>query len=108
MRMVTAEGRGFAAKKAVETKPVAKPDDRSRLWLTISYLLLVLGGPLGLHRLYNRQPVLAFAQAMFTVYVLLDFGSWTSIYLGILLVGWLIADAMAIPKWTQAFVEARG
>jgi TM2 domain-containing membrane protein YozV len=102
MRMVTADGRGYSNKSAEAAKGAQAPVDRSRSRLTISYVLLVLGGFLGLHRLYNRQPVMAFAQALFSVYVLLEFGSWTSMYLAVLLVAWLIADGFSIPKWVAA------
>ncbi len=101
MRMMTADGRGYASKKPEPAKKPSGPEPRPRLWMTVSFFLLVLGGWLGLHRLYNRQPIIAFAQALFSVYVLLDFGSMTSFYLGILLIGWLIADGFAIPKWVE-------
>jgi TM2 domain-containing membrane protein YozV len=101
MRMVTAEGRGYASKGPAKPEP-PKASDRTGTWMMISYVLLLIGGPLGLHRLYNRQPVFAFAQALFSVYILIDFGTWTSLYLAILLVAWLISDAFQIPKWVAA------
>jgi TM2 domain-containing membrane protein YozV len=100
MRMVSADGRGFAAKKAAPQKAASGPAERPKLWLTVSYVLLVVGGYVGLHRLYNRQPIIAFAQALFSVYIFLNFGSMISLYLAILLLAWLISDAVAIPKWT--------
>jgi hypothetical protein len=109
MRMVAADGRGFAGSKPakVENNASAAPEkaDRRSLWLALSYVFLVVGGVFGLHRLYNRQPVLAFGQALFSVYVFLDFGSHTSVFLGILLIGWLIYDAVMIPKWIAARAE---
>jgi TM2 domain-containing membrane protein YozV len=104
MRVVSADGRGYTTKqKAPEpTGPIARP----KLWTTMSYTLLALGGFLGLHRLYNGQPIIAFAQALFSVYIFLDFGTYVSFYLAILLVGWLIADAVAIPKWVESRASA--
>jgi TM2 domain-containing membrane protein YozV len=104
MRMVTADGRGYGKKAPEPTKENA---DRPKAWLVISYVLLVFGGIFGLHRLYNRQPVMAFAQALFSVYVMLDFGSWISLYLGVMLVAWLISDGFSIPKWIEARAAAR-
>jgi TM2 domain-containing membrane protein YozV len=102
MRMMTADGRGYGSKKPAATETAKGSADRPRMWMTVSYVLLAAGGIFGLHRLYNRQPVIAFAQALFTVYILLDFGSWTSLYLGVLLLAWLISDAFQIPKWVAA------
>jgi TM2 domain-containing membrane protein YozV len=103
MRMVTADGRGFATRKSdpATLEPAASPEV-SRARLVLSYVLLVIGGVFGLHRLYNGQPVLAFAQALFSIYILLDFGTMTSLYLGIILAAWLIADGVSIPKWVAA------
>jgi TM2 domain-containing membrane protein YozV len=106
MRMVTAEGRGYSNTKKGAGKLVDGTPDRRRVWMTVSYALLICGGFLGLHRLYNRQPIMAFAQALFSVYVLLEFGSWTSLYLAVLLVAWLVADGFAIPKWIARRAEA--
>jgi hypothetical protein len=100
MKMVTADGRGYGAKKTAPVAPqAAAASGRPKVWIGMSYALLVLGGWLGLHRLYNRMPIIAFAQALFSVYVLIEFGSMASFFLGILLLGWLVADAFAIPKW---------
>jgi TM2 domain-containing membrane protein YozV len=104
MRMVTVDGRGYGKKTP---EPSKETGDKPKVWLVVSYVLLALGGIFGLHRLYNRQPIMAFAQALFSVYILLDFGSWISLYLGVMLVAWLVSDAVSIPKWIEAKVAAR-
>jgi TM2 domain-containing membrane protein YozV len=99
MRMVTADGRGYASKKPEPAKPEPQAGGASSLRLTLSYVFLLAGGVVGLHRLYNGQPIFAFVQALASAYILLEFGTMASLYVGIILLAWLIADAFAIPKW---------
>ena len=86
------------SKAQAALKPVTKSE---RLHLAISYTLLAFLGVFGAHRLYNRQFIIGAAQALFSVYFLMMFGTWTSVYLGILLLGWLIMDAVHLPSWSR-------
>jgi TM2 domain-containing membrane protein YozV len=93
---------GLMTAGAKPAKPgPAKTTDRTKLWLGLSYLFLVFGGFVGVHRLYNGQPIMAFAQALFAVSAFMYYGSAVGFYLIIVLVGWLISDAFAIPRWIQ-------
>jgi TM2 domain-containing membrane protein YozV len=92
---MTAKTKTVAAKKVDEPKGLAPRNT------VVSYVLLVLFGVVGGHQLYHRRTMMAAGQVFLTILVLATFGSHIGLYLMMVAVGWLIADAVMLRKWNE-------
>jgi TM2 domain-containing membrane protein YozV len=67
----------------------------------ISYVLLALLGVVGAHRLYHRRVLMAAAQIFLTIIVVVNLGNHVGTYLALIMIGWLVADAITLRKWNE-------
>ncbi len=83
-------------KKPDETAPL----DSRTLW--ISYILLIVLGGFGAHRIFHKRPLSGLAMLSLTVVSLVFSDHAASFGISAVLIAWMVMDAFLIPHWMRA------
>ena len=75
------------------------PLDSRTLW--ISYILLVILGGFGAHRIYHKRPLTGLVMFALTA-ASLAFSYHTAAFgISAVLIAWMVVDAFLIPRWMR-------